>query len=134
MKDFARKRLDKARRALAAAHRELGAGNPDFAADRAYYATFYAAEALLAERQLRYRSHAAVQGAFGLHLVKSGAIDASHHRTLLDAFEARHVAVYGMDPELTSAQALELMRRVQSFVDAASDLLRKEAEGTGSSD
>jgi uncharacterized protein (UPF0332 family) len=61
VKDFARKRLDKARRALAAAHRELGAGNPDFAADHAYYATFYAAEALLAERQLRYRSHAAVR-------------------------------------------------------------------------
>lgn len=44
MTDFVSKRLAKSERALTSARREVASGDLDFAAERAYYAMFYAAE------------------------------------------------------------------------------------------
>lgn len=54
--------LLKAARAIRAAELLLREGDPDFASARAYYAMFYAAEALLFERGLQFRKHGAVHG------------------------------------------------------------------------
>jgi uncharacterized protein (UPF0332 family) len=48
--------LEKAESAIGAAETLLREGYLDFAAGRAYYAMFYAAEALLAERELAQHS------------------------------------------------------------------------------
>jgi uncharacterized protein len=55
MKEETAKLLEKASRAIAAARTLLATGDADFAAGRAYYAMFYTAEALLAEKGRRYR-------------------------------------------------------------------------------
>jgi len=89
MKPESRRLLDKAARAIRAAETLLREDDADFAAGRAYYAMFYAAEALLFERGLQFRKHGAVHGAFGEHLVRSGILDARLHRWLLDAFDVR---------------------------------------------
>lgn len=87
MRERARQRLAKAERAIEAARRDLGAGEPEFAAERAYYAMFYIAEALLAERDLEFSSHGAVHGAFGREFAKTRLLDPKFHGWLLRAFE-----------------------------------------------
>ena len=59
MKEAARKLLDKARRAIGAAETLLQAGDMEFAAGRAYYAMFYAAEAFLNELGFAFANTAA---------------------------------------------------------------------------
>lgn len=63
--------LTKARRSLDNARRSLDAGDADFAASRAYYAMFYAAEALLLSRGLAFSKHAAVIAEFTREFVRS---------------------------------------------------------------
>ncbi len=64
MKLVTKKLLDKAARALLAARTLLGAGDTEFAAGRAYYAMFYAAQALLNEKGLSFRKHGGVHATF----------------------------------------------------------------------
>ena len=120
MKPESRRLLDKAARAIRAAETLLREGDADFAAGRAYYAMFYAAEALLFERGLQFRKHGAVHGAFGEHLVRSGILDSRFHRWLLDAFDVRIQGDYGVDAVVTLEEA-------RAMIDQARDLLR-EAE------
>jgi uncharacterized protein (UPF0332 family) len=64
--------MSRARRSLIAARLLLEAGSPDFAASRAYYAMFYAAEALLLSRGLAFSKHEAVIAEFAREFVRSG--------------------------------------------------------------
>lgn len=57
--------IHKAHRSLAAADRLAKDDDLDFAVSRAYYAMFYAAQAVLLSRGLRFSKHAAVIAAFG---------------------------------------------------------------------
>jgi len=120
MKSESRRLLDKAARAIRAAETLLREGDPDFAAGRAYYAMFYAAEALLFERGLQFRKHGAVHGAFGEHLVRSGILDTRFHRWLLDAFDVRIQGDYGVD-------AVVSLEEARAMIDQAAEFLR-EAE------
>lgn len=116
MKEFVRRRLAKAQRAVSSARRDLASRDFDFAAERAYYAMFYAAEALLAHHDLRFRSHGAVHGAFGQQFVKPGIIGVQHHRALLDAFEARQLATYGIDPDIAESHVARLIDSAEAFL------------------
>ena len=80
MKPETEKLLAKASRAIDAAKLLLQAGDADFAAGRAYYAMFYVAEALLAEKGRRFRRHSAVQAAYGDEFAKPAVLDPQFHR------------------------------------------------------
>ena len=73
----------------------------DVAASRAYYAMFYAAQALLLERGFAFSSHSAVIAAFGREIAKPGILDAKYHRYLIDAQDMRNLADYGVKSSLT---------------------------------
>jgi len=96
--------LDKAHRSISAA-KTLLATESEFAAARAYYAMFYIAEALLAERDLRFSKHAGVHSAFGEHFAKTGLLDPKYHRWLLTAFNKRIQADYTVEAEITAEDA-----------------------------
>ena len=115
--------LDKAARAIRAAETLLRENDADFAAGRAYYAMFYAAEALLFERGLQFRKHGAVHGAFGEHLVRSGALDARFHRWLLDAFDVRIQGDYGVDALVTPDEARTIIDQAREFLREANRIL-----------
>jgi uncharacterized protein (UPF0332 family) len=117
--------LEKAKRSLDAARRLLDSGDFDFAADRAYYAVFYTAEALLAERDLHYSSHGAVHGAFGREFAKTGQMDAAFHRLLLNAFDLRQEAVYLIDMDLGRLEVEEMISQAEGFREAASNYLEE---------
>ncbi len=127
MKPETQKLLDKASRALRAAETLLNNGDADFAAGRAYYAMFYVAEALLHEKDLRSRKHSGVISLFGESFAKTGALDAKFHRWLLDAFDKRILADYGVEATLTRDDAAEMITQAREFLGAASRLLGQTA-------
>jgi uncharacterized protein (UPF0332 family) len=111
------KLLAKAERALGAAQRLLDA-DPEFAISRAYYAMFYATTALLYERGLAFRKHAAVHAALAEHFTRAGGLDPKYHRWLLDASDARNSADYGVAVDFTPADAAAALDRAKEFVAA----------------
>ncbi|MEW6221584.1 MAG: HEPN domain-containing protein [Thermodesulfobacteriota bacterium] len=121
-----RELLEKAEQSLGAAQILLAQGYADFAAGRAYYAMFYAAEARLLAMGLAYSKHSAVIAAFGRELVKSGRVDARLHRVLLRAFDLRNLGDYGgvaaVDPEQARqaiADAAELCAAMRQDLETA---------------
>lgn len=124
MKPETRKLLDKASRALRAAETLLDSGDADFAIGRAYYAMFYVAEALLHENDRHSRKHSGVIAMFGETFAKTGAMDAIFHRRLLDAYDQRILADYGVDAVLTREDAAKLIIQTREFLEAASRFLK----------
>lgn len=124
MKPETQKLLDKATRALRAAELLLSGGDADFAAGRAYYAMFYISEALLHEKDLRSRKHSGVIALFGETFAKSGIMDAKFHRWLLDAFDKRILADYGVDAVLTRDDAVQMIAQAREFLEVARLLMK----------
>ncbi len=112
--------LEKADRSLAAGEGLLTAGFPDFAVGRAYYAMFYAAEALLLSRDLSFSKHSAVIAAFGQHFVKTRALSPSLHQHLLDAFDLRNLGDYGAARVVDVEDARQPLENARAFCMAAS--------------
>jgi uncharacterized protein (UPF0332 family) len=115
--------FQKAGRAIEGARRDLEAGETGFAADRAYYAMFYVAEALLSDRGLEFSSHGAVHGAFGKAFARTGALDPKFHRALLDAFRTRQMTIYDVTVTISPDAAEALIMKAEEFASAARDLL-----------
>lgn len=92
-------------------------GFAGFAASRAYYAMFAAAEALLLARDLTFSKHSAVIAAFGRHFAKPGIVPVELHRAMLAAQRARQAADYGDVKQVTSEEA-------SGHIDSAKELLR----------
>jgi uncharacterized protein (UPF0332 family) len=66
-------------------------------ANRAYYAVFYAANAILASRGLQRSKHAAVLSNFRDLYIKSGEIEAPYLRDYEEAMKRRHVSDYDLN-------------------------------------
>lgn len=125
MKQTTRKLLEKATRSLRVAERLRKSGDAEFSVGRAYYAMFYAAEALLNEKGLRFRKHGGVHGALAEHFVKTGLLDKRYQRWLLAAFNKRIKGDYDIDDDLTSEDATLLIGQARDFLAAATRLLEK---------
>lgn len=119
MKEQTRKLLDKAARAVHAAKTLLDEGDVDFAAGRAYYSMLYVAEALLNEKDLRFRKHGGVHAAFGDHFIKTGLLDPKFHRWLLDAFDKRVQGDYGVEAAITQEDVEQLIAQADEFLKEA---------------
>ena len=110
----------------AAEHLTEGA-DAEFGVGRAYYSMFYAAQALLNEKGLKFRKHAGVHSAFAEQFVKSGLLDKRYHRWLLAGFSKRIIADYGIEAELTPEDATLLIGQAREFLAAAKTFLEKNA-------
>jgi uncharacterized protein (UPF0332 family) len=123
MKAGTRALLEKATESLKAACLLRSQGYPGIAASRAYYAMFYAAQALLLERGLAFSSHSAVIAAFGKHLAKTCVVNPRLHRYLIEAQDLRNVADYGVEAVLDDTQADEALVWAGEFLEAAAQVL-----------
>ncbi len=94
-----------------------------FSASRAYYAMFYATEAILLSKNLTFSKHAGVISAFGKHFVKSGAAGPEYHRYLIEGMELRHVGDYGHSFEITAEQSDHQIRHAEKFIELVEKLL-----------
>jgi len=88
----------------------------DFAVSRAYYAMFYAAEAILLGEGLRLSSHAAVISAFGQRFAKSGRLPAELHHFLIDAQDSRTQGDYEIHPTQSADDAALAISRARDFI------------------
>lgn len=125
MKEYGRKLLDKSLDAIEAAEGLLEMGKAEIAAGRAYYAMFYVAEALLAEKDLQFNQHGQVIGAYGLHFAKTRELDPKFHRWLADAFDTRLVGDYDVDTDISAGIVAELINQAREFLSAAKVYLEK---------
>jgi uncharacterized protein (UPF0332 family) len=125
MKEYSRKLLSKSLDAIEAAEGLLNMGKNEIVAGRAYYAMFYIAEALLAEKDLQFNQHGQVIGAYGLHFAKTRELDPKFHRWLVDAFDTRIVGDYDVDTGISAGLVAEMVNQARDFLVAAQAYLEK---------
>ena len=96
------------------------------AVSRAYYAMFYAVEALLLTKKMSFSSHKAVISAFGEQFVKTGIFKKDFSKALTRAFEKRQIGDYEFTFTITEKEAMELLTEAENFIAAIADYLVKQ--------
>lgn len=119
--------LDKAQDSLDAARLLLTQDYFDFAASRAYYAMYYAAEALLLARGLSFSSHAAVIANYGKEFSKTGDMDRKFHKHLIAVQDLRSQGDYSYHPGVSHHKASEAVSWAAEFLEAATAYLEKQS-------
>ncbi len=99
--------LSKAERSLAAARRHLVERDYDFAVSRAYYAVFYALEAVLLTRELAFSKHSGVIAAFNREFVRTGVFPARFSKQISRLFRERQIGDYSFGVEVSPERARE---------------------------
>ena len=115
--------IRKAHESLEAAQLLAGKGFTSFAASRAYYAMFYAAEAILLSEGSTYSKHSAVIAAFGQRFAKTDRIPKEYHRYLIEAGGIRNVGDYDIHSSLTVEEVEQHMDRARLFLEMAGRFL-----------
>ena len=100
------------------------AGYHGFAASRAYFAMFYAAEAFLLGKGLAFSKHSGVNAAFGQHFVKTGIVPPEFHRYLIRGMDLRHAGDYDTETVVTAQTASEQIVHARRFLQLAESLIR----------
>ena len=108
--------IAQAHEALAAADDNIRLAHYATAINRAYYAMFYAANALLATKGIQRAKHSSALAAFRQEFVKPGLIEAEYSDSYGDAMDARHEADYTIDVRLTRNSTQDYLEDAQRFV------------------
>jgi uncharacterized protein (UPF0332 family) len=108
--------LAKAHHALEVA-KKLQAGD-DYAdaAGKAYYAMFYAAQALLKAHGIEVVKHSAVASMLGRHFAKTGRLDPKFHHMFLNARRIREIADYGLFEDIVESNATLTIEESMAFI------------------
>lgn len=86
------------------------------AVNRAYYAIFYAANAMLATRGLERSKHSGVIATFRQHFVKTGVIEVEYSDFYGATMEDRHIGDYALQTILDREVAKRDLERARRFV------------------
>lgn len=86
------------------------------AVSRAYYAMFYAARALLAEREMYPKTHRGVIAQFGLEFVKAGTFEREIFDLFARAQEDREEADYGLLSGIEEEEARKIVEGATLFL------------------
>ena len=108
--------FERAHDALASARSEAAAARFNFAVNRAYYACFYAASALLLSEGRKFVRHAGVRAALHQHLVKPGRISPEWGDFYDLVLESRGEADYGELARFDESEVLGFVRKAALFV------------------
>ena len=92
------------------------AGHLRAAVNRAYYAMYYAVQAILAKGGLSTSKHSGAISLFNREFVKTGVFDRQLSRWLSELFDLRQDADYGDMSEVSDDQATEAMKQAEEFV------------------
>ncbi|OHB78224.1 MAG: hypothetical protein A2Z25_00015 [Planctomycetes bacterium RBG_16_55_9] len=109
-------RLDQAAETLDAARQLFTAGHHRDAVNRAYYAMFYCALALLASKGLGASKHSGVPSLLNRYFVKTGEVPLEDGRHLQEAFELRQSSDYREFVQITHGQAQETIAKAEVFL------------------
>jgi len=98
--------IAKALRSLNAARRNIVEGDYDFGSSRAYYAAFYALQAVLLTKNLSFSKHSGVISAFGQHFVRTGLFPKEFGGYISRLFRERQISDYDFNMILDEEDAL----------------------------
>lgn len=87
------------------------------ACNRAYYACFYAASALLYSKGLSFGKHSAVLAAFRQHFVKTGEFDAKWSKIYEVVMSSRQIGDYEINLRIEKEQASSMLSEARAFVE-----------------
>lgn len=118
--------MRKAHEALASARSESSAGRLDFTVNRAYYACFYSASAVLLRMGKKFVKHAGLRAAVHQDLVKTGKLDSRWGKVFDRIFENRQSADYVELCEFAVDQVDEIVLGAGGFVQEMQRLLAQE--------
>ena len=110
--------LENAREMLAAAQMMLDNDFYTSAINRAYYAIFYATNALLLTKGLSHSKHSGVISAFRQHFVKTGLIATEYSKIYGRVMENRHESDYELESPITSQDAQSDLSAAKAFLTA----------------
>jgi uncharacterized protein (UPF0332 family) len=119
--------LRKSADALASAQAEFLAARFDFAVNRAYYAAFYSASAVLLAHGQHFVKHSGVRAAIHQRLVKPGLLDARLGRAFDRLFDARQRADYLALMDVSAEEAASMACDAGEFVQAMRTLIAPAA-------
>jgi uncharacterized protein (UPF0332 family) len=88
------------------------------AISRAYYAMFYATNALLVSQAIFRKTHSGVISAFGQHFVKTGLIEAEYAKMLGQSFDSRLDSDYDVAFQPEPEMANKVVRDAERFCEA----------------
>lgn len=108
--------LDAAHKALAGGQFNLDGDYYAIAVNRAYYAVFYAANALLATEGLARGKHSGTISAFRQSFVKPGLIEPEYSAIYGSLMDDRHVSDYDMDTSIEPERAASDVESARAFV------------------
>ena len=108
--------MQRAGRAIKSADLLLKEGDFDSSVSRSYYAMFYATEALLLTKDLKFSSHRSVISLFGEYFVKTGIFKPEMGRRLSKIFEKRLIGDYSFAPEINREEAREVLSWAEEFI------------------
>jgi len=97
------------------------------AVNRAYYAVFYIAEALLNEKDLRFKKHGTVHGSFAQHFVKTGIFEPKYHKLLIRSFGQRMLGDYDEVVQFKSDEVRQILEEAWDFLKVANDYLANQS-------
>ena len=107
---------------------QLNFDNDFYAAaiNRAYYAIFYAANALLATRKLARSKHSGVLAAFRQHFIKPGLLSSELSEIYGQVLDDRHEGDYEIITATSKEDAAVDLQQARAFVAEVEDWLRRE--------
>jgi len=108
--------MAKAEEALASARSELDSERLSFAVNRAYYACFYSASAVLLKEGRKFKKHSGVRAELHRALVKTKRLQASWGRFYNYVFENREKGDYQELVTFEKEQVVEIVDLAQGFV------------------
>jgi uncharacterized protein (UPF0332 family) len=118
--------INGAREALQGAQYNLDGSFYGVAVNRAYYAFFYAATALLLTLDITRSKHSGVLAAFREHFVRPSKFPVQDSRAYGEAFELRNVTDYEMLGQADSDQAWDIVEKANRFVERCEKYLTTE--------
>jgi len=116
MNEVAASLLERANKYLKSADLLIEAGDNESSVSRAYYAMFFAAEAVLLTKGLSPSSHGGVLSVFGEHFVKPGIFPRTMGKALNRAYSKRQLGDYEHRFVISAKEAKEVLADARGFV------------------
>ena len=96
------------------------------AANRLYYACFYAVLALFVHAGISASSHSGAKTMLGLHFVSKGLLANEHGKTFSRLFEIRHSGDYDDFVYCDKEMIDEYTPKAEAFINAIKEILEKK--------
>jgi len=125
-KDNLRLYIENAHEVLDVARLNLSNDYYGSACNRAYYAVFYAASALLFAKGMSFGKHSAVISAFRQHFIKTGELDVKWSEIYQRIMSHRQIGDYDINLRVEKEQATGDVTDAQMFVEEVEQWLQKQ--------